>query len=63
MVCRSARLTQYLTAHVAGHWFELSIVVGLIAGAGVVTFQVATQLVSRFALDQLSGFRLEGARQ
>lgn len=39
-----------------GKWFLLSLTVGLIAGVGAILFQVAGQLVSRFVLQEATGY-------
>ncbi len=47
--------------HVAGKWFLLSLVVGVMAGGGAIVFDYAGQLVSRFVLSELTGFSPVGA--
>ena len=39
-----------------GKWFLLSVLVGIIAGAGAILFQVLSQVVVRYVLVELTGF-------
>ncbi|HQZ65300.1 MAG TPA: chloride channel protein [Planctomycetaceae bacterium] len=46
-----------LTLGTSGKWFLMSVLVGVVAGCGAITFQIAGQLVVRFVLVEFSGFR------
>ena len=40
----------------SGKWFVLSTLIGIVAGVGAITFQVASQSVLHFTLAQIAGY-------
>ncbi len=57
---RIAREARQLELHTVGRVVFLSSLVGLVAGAGAIVFQVLCQAASHLLLDRLAGVRMEG---
>ncbi len=62
MIPAGGRFLKYITSvQPAAKWFALSIVVGVVAGLGAITFQVAGQAVAHVGLERTAGLVLPEA--